>query len=160
MTGIALAKIVHLLGAMVLLGTGAGIAYFQWMAYRSRDIRAIRVTTRNVVLADAWFTAPAVVVQPFTGIYLMSQLGLSFGSAWFVAVAALYVVVGACWLPVVAIQMRMRRLADQAPSFEQLPDAFHRAFRRWTRLGIPAFAGTLALLVLMVLRPGMATMMF
>jgi uncharacterized membrane protein len=148
-------KIVHILGTVLLFGTGLGTAFFLLMAYRSRDIDAIRVTTRHVVVADWLFTAPAVVVQPLTGALLMYSLGLPYGTAWFAAVAALYVLTGLCWLPVVRIQYRLRELAQAAPRFDALPPAFHRRMRIWIVLGIPAFSAVLLIVVLMVTRAGM-----
>jgi uncharacterized membrane protein len=148
-------KIVHILGTVLLFGTGLGTAFFLLMAYRSRDIDAIRVTTRHVVIADWLFTAPAVVLQPITGALLMDSLGLRYGTAWFAAVAALYVLTGLCWLPVVRIQYRLRELAQAAPRFESLPAAFHRRMRVWIVLGVPAFSAVLLIVVLMVTRAGM-----
>ncbi len=164
-------KIVHILGTVLLFGTGLGTAFFLLMAYRSRDIDAIRVTTRHVVVADWLFTAPAVVLQPLTGALLMDSLGLPYGTAWFAAVAALYVLTGLCWLPVVRIQYRLRELAQRlpvvriqyrlrelaqtAPRFDALPAAFHRRMRIWITLGVPAFSAVLLIVVLMVTRAGM-----
>ena len=65
-------KVIHILGATVLFGTGFGIAFFMWMAHRSRDPAAIAHTARVVVIADALFTATAVVVQPLTGFAMMA----------------------------------------------------------------------------------------
>ena len=47
-----LLKLLHILGAVVLAGTGSGIAFFMFMAHRSGNVQAIAVTTRHVVLAD------------------------------------------------------------------------------------------------------------
>jgi len=55
---VLLLKTVHVVSAALLFGTGRGMAFFVFMAYRGRDVRAIAVTTRNVVLADWLFTAP------------------------------------------------------------------------------------------------------
>ena len=101
-------KLVHVLGAAVLFGTGLGIAFFMWMAHRSRDAAAIAATTRIVVIADALFTASAVIAQPVTGALLAWQLGYSLLEPWILASLALYVLVGLCWLPVVWIQVRLR----------------------------------------------------
>ena len=62
-----LAKVLHIVGAAVLLGTGAGIAFFMLMGHRGGDARVIAHTAGVVVLADMVFTATAVVAQPITG---------------------------------------------------------------------------------------------
>ncbi len=149
-------KIVHILGTVLLFGTGLGTAFFLLMAYRSRDIDAIRITTRHVVIADWLFTAPAVVLQPLSGALLMESLGVPYRTAWFAAVAILYALTGLCWLPVVRIQYRLRALAQTAPRFDALPAAFHRGMRLWIVLGVPAFSSVLLIVVLMVTRAGMS----
>ena len=62
-----LLKVAHILGATVLLGTGAGIAFFMLMAHRTHDPRVVAHTAGVVVIADTLFTATAVVLQPLTG---------------------------------------------------------------------------------------------
>jgi uncharacterized membrane protein len=119
MTPYEIAKVIHILGTVLLFGTGMGTAFFLLMAYRSRDLDAIRVTARHVVIADWLFTAPAVVAQPITGVVLMLLLGYRFDTAWFAAVVFLLVLTGACWIPVVFIQYRLRDLAISAASFDK-----------------------------------------
>lgn len=69
-------KLVHILGSAVLFGTGLGIAFFMFMAHRSGDAAAVAHTARTVVIADAVFTATAVVIQPLTGWGLMAMTGV------------------------------------------------------------------------------------
>ena len=107
-------KLIHVLGAAVLFGTGLGIAFFMWMAHRTRDAAAIAHTAQIVVIADALFTAGAVIVQPISGGVLAWALGYSVWESWIVASLALYVLVGLCWLPVVGIQIELRNLARAA----------------------------------------------
>jgi uncharacterized membrane protein len=157
MTLYEIAKLIHILGTVLLFGTGMGTAFFLLMAYRSRDLDAIRVTARHVVIADWLFTAPAVVMQPISGVVLMLLLGYRYDTVWFAAVALLFALTGACWIPVVFIQYRLRDLAIAATSFEALPQEFHGLMRRWIVLGVPAFSAVLLIVVLMVTRAGVAT---
>jgi uncharacterized membrane protein len=145
-------KTLHIMGTVLIFGTGMGTAFFLLMAYRSRDLDAIRVTASHVVIADWLFTAPAVIVQPITGALLMRMIGIPFDSAWFAAVAALYVLTGCCWLPVVFIQYRLREMARVAPSYDALPARFHRLMRWWMSLGVPAFSAVMVIVLLMVTR--------
>lgn len=155
MTDTALAlKLVHVLGAAVLFGTGLGIAFFMWMAHRSRDPAAIAHTARVVVIADALFTAAAVIVQPISGALLAWTLGYSLWDPWIVASLALYVLVGLCWLPVVGIQIELRNLARGATAQQkELSPRYHRLFRIWFALGWPAFLGVITIFALMIWRP-------
>jgi uncharacterized membrane protein len=150
-------KTAHVLSAAILFGTGIGIAFFCWFGYRSalksRDIAVLRSALRWTVLADAWLTAPAVVFQAVSGLVLMGLLGWPLESPWSVAVWSLYLFTGACWLPVVVVQIRLRREADRAPSIQALSGRFHGWFRLWLVLGIPAFTAVVLLFYLMVAKP-------
>ena len=157
MTAYLLWKTIHVIAATIVLGTGIGIAFFCWFGTRQAlargDIRALRAILHLTVIADAVFTAPAVVVQLVSGLALLSFLGWSAVSPWALAVFTLFVVVGACWLPVVWIQIQLDRIAHAVKTTAFLPPRFHSLLRAWFALGIPAFAGVVALVWLMVARP-------
>ena len=154
MTAYAVIRWLHVIGAAVLLGTGAGIAFFMLMAHRSRDVAVIAGVARIVVIADFVFTATAVVLQPVTGVLLASALGWPVLEGWIALSILLYLFTGAFWLPVVWMQMRMRALAEAARrSGTALPRAYHRLFRLWFAFGFPAFLAVLAIFWLMVARP-------
>ncbi len=157
MTLYFLLKFVHVIGAAVLLGTGAGIAFFMLMAHLSRSPTLIAGVARIVVVADFIFTATAVVLQPITGIALAHVVGYPLTQGWIVLSIILYIVTGAFWLPVVWIQMRLRALAEQAvTSGSALPNAYHRLFRIWFAFGFPAFGAVVAIFWLMIVRPDIA----
>lgn len=144
----------HIIGACVLLGTGAGIAFFMLMAHRSGDPRFIAQTAGVVVLADLVFTTTAVIAQPVTGGLLAWRLGWSLADGWIVLSLVLYGVTGLFWLPVVWIQTRLRDLARAAAeSGDPLSASYHRLFRIWFACGFPAFAAVLAIVWLMIARP-------
>jgi uncharacterized membrane protein len=157
MTAYAFWKIAHILSAAIIFGTGFGIAFFTWFGYRgamrSRDIGALRSVLRLTVIADACLTAPAVVFQAASGVVLMNYLGWPPASAWSTAVWGLFLLAGACWLPVLHIQSRLSRASREAPSIDALPAWFHAWFKRWFALGIPAFAAVIAIYWLMVAKP-------
>ena len=145
---------VHIIGATVLLGTGAGIAFFMLMAHRTRDAALIAHVASTVVVADMLFTATAVVVQPVTGVVLAQLVGWSLSTPWIVLSLALYALTGLCWLPVVVIQIRIRDLAKEAMANQRpLDGSYDRQFRLWLLLGFPAFGSVLAIIWLMVARP-------
>jgi len=147
-------KLAHVLSSTLLFGTGLGTAFFMWMAHRSGRVEAIAVTARHVVLADWLFTTPAVILQPLTGWLLMQRLGMDFGQSWLAATLVLYVLIGACWLPVVLIQLRIRDLAAAALVLgSPLPASYHRLMALWFSLGWPAFLGVLVIFWLMFFKP-------
>ncbi|PWE26850.1 DUF2269 family protein [Pararhodobacter marinus] len=152
----ALLLYLHVLGAMVLMGTGAGIAFFMVMAQRSRDPALIAHTAGIVVIADTLFTATAALAQPVTGILLALDRGWPLSEPWILLSVALYLVVGAFWLPVVWMQIRLRDLARQAArEGTPLPPAYHRLYRLWFAFGFPAFAAMLAIIWLMLTTPAL-----
>jgi uncharacterized membrane protein len=154
MTWLFILKFAHVIGAAVLLGTGAGIAFFMLLAHGSADARLIAGVARIVVIADFLFTASAVVIQPITGVALAHLAGYPLGEGWIALSILLYLVTGAFWLPVVWMQMRMRRLAETAfRNNEPLAAAYHRLFRWWFAFGFPAFAAVIAIFWLMTARP-------
>jgi len=153
-TTILVLKLVHLIGAAVLFGTGLGIAFFMYMAHRTGDAATIAATARTVVIADAMFTLNAVIAQPVSGAALALSIGYSLWEPWIVLSLVLYVVIGLCWLPVVAIQLRLRELAAAAArAGGLLPPDYERLFRIWFALGWPAFLGVIAIFGLMIFKP-------
>jgi uncharacterized membrane protein len=149
-------KYLHVIGATVLLGTGTGIAFFMLMAHRTQDAGFIARTAAVVVIADAIFTAGAVVAQPVTGYLLLRQLGLPIATPWVAVSIALYVVAGLFWLPVISMQMRLRDLAAEATANgTALPPAYHRLFRWWLAFGFPGFGTVLAIIWLMIAKPAL-----
>ncbi|MCW5695657.1 MAG: DUF2269 domain-containing protein [Bauldia sp.] len=154
MTAFLVLKYLHVIGAAVLLGTGAGIAFFMLLAHRTGDAAIIAAVARVVVIADLLFTASAVVVQPVTGILLSLEVGYSLWEGWIVASVLLYILTGLFWLPVVWMQARMRDLAIAAAAAgAPLPPLYYRLFRTWFAFGFPAFAAVLAIFWLMIARP-------
>ena len=149
-----LLKFLHVLGAIAILGTGTGIAFFMLMAHRTRDAGHIARTSAAVVVADMLFTATAIVVQPVTGAMLAWQAGLPLTEPWLLASYALYIVAGLFWLPVVWMQIKMRDLARVADARgKKLPARYHRLYRLWFAFGFPGFGSVLAIVWLMIAKP-------
>ena len=147
-------KFLHAIGAAVLLGTGAGIAFFMLAAHLSRNLATIAGTARIVVRADFLFTATAVVAQPITGVLLAQNVGYSLLDGWVAWSIVLYFVTGAFWLPVVWMQIRMRDLAAAALRENRpLPPQYHRLFRWWFAFGFPGFGAVMLILWLMLAKP-------
>jgi uncharacterized membrane protein len=147
----------HVIGAAVLFGTGAGIAFFMLMAHRTRNPVLIAHVAGTVVLADLLFTTTAVIAQPITGAWLAHLIGWPLTEGWIVLSLGLYVLTGAFWLPVVWIQLRMRDLARTAArEGKPLPERYHRLFRIWFACGFPAFSSVMGILWLMLAKPSIA----
>ena len=147
-------KWLHVLSSTVLFGTGLGSAFYMFFTNRSGDVRAIAIVTRRVVAADWLFTTPTAIVQPLTGFWLLHLSGMPWTAGWVLWSLVLYVIAGACWLPVVWIQIRMAAMAERAAAAgEALPARFWRYHVVWTALGWPAFLAFIAIFFLMVVKP-------
>ena len=147
-------KWLHILSSTFLFGTGIGSAFYLLFASLSRDVRAIAVVSRHVVLADWLFTTPTIVIQPLTGFYLMHLAGFPMSSSWIVWSLVLYAVGVACWLPVVWLQIRMSQIAREAMEKNAAWwAAYWRYMRIWVSLGVPAFFAFVAVFYLMVAKP-------
>lgn len=149
-----LLKWLHILSATLMYGTGLGSAFYKFMTDRTGNLPAIVETNRLVVLADWLFTTPTVILQPITGLLIVHIAGYPLTSDWIVLALVLYVIAGACWVPVVVLQIRMRDLSRQTMDRGQtLGSQYARMARIWVVLGIPAFSALIVVYYLMVFKP-------
>ena len=154
MTLYFLVKYLHMLGAIIILGTGTGIAFFMLMAHRSGEAAFIARTAGVVVIADMLFTLSAILLQPVTGGLLMWLSATTLAEHWLATSLGLYALAGLLWVPVIFMQIEMRDLARLADAKSQpLPPRYHRLFRRWFLCGIPGFGTVMAILWLMIAKP-------
>lgn len=146
-------KYLHIISAILLFGTGLGSAFYKWMADRNGNIDNIAITNKNVVLADWIFTTPTVIFQPLSGIWMASIIGLPLTTPWIMISLFLYIVAGACWLPVVYLQIQMQKMSKLAMQNKtQLPAKYWRYAKLWFVLGIPAFFAMILVVLLMVFK--------
>jgi uncharacterized membrane protein len=147
-------KTLHILSSVLLVGTGLGSAFYLFFANRSGSIAAQAVVSRHVVLADWLFTTPTIIIQPVTGVLLAHWAGWSLSTPWIAWSIALYLIAGACWLPVVWLQIRLKQMAAEAFARDKpLPERYWRFARYWEWLGYPAFLAMIAIYYLMVVKP-------
>ncbi len=145
-------KWVHILSAVVLLGTGVGSAFYVWRANREGNLHAIRFVLKNVILADWLFTVPPIVLLPVTGVWMMRIKGTPFSELWILLSLVLFVIAGLCWIPAAVLQYKMKALADHAIE-ERLPATYWQYERLWFILGIAAFPSVLVIFTLMIFKP-------
>ena len=149
-----LIKTVHIISSTILFGTGLGTAFFMFWAHRIGDIHAKAYAARTTVLADFLFTTPAIIIQPVTGLMLVDILNYEYFEHWLMATYFLYLIAGACWLPVVWIQMQLKKIAAEAlVSGTELPPRYNKLFAIWFSLGWPAFISLVIIFFLMVYKP-------
>lgn len=148
-------KWIHIISSTILFGTGIGSAFYMFMANRRKDIAGIYFATRHVVIADWIFTTPSVIVQLFTGIALAHVVGYELFEGWVLWALILYFFAGACWLPVVWMQIKMRDMAKEAlDNGTELPTRYWKMDRWWIILGSLAFPAIVVVFWLMIYKPG------
>jgi uncharacterized membrane protein len=150
-------KAIHILSSVVLVGTGFGTAFYLFFANRTGSVPVIAAVSRLVVRADLWFTTPAGLLQPITGLWLAHTAGWPFSTPWIVASIFLYLLAGVCWLPVVWLQLRLAAIARHAEARSEtgLPATYWSYARTWELLGYPAFVAMVLVYFLMVLKPAL-----
>lgn len=144
-------KWLHIVSSVLMVGTGFGTAFYLFFVNRTRNIEAIAEVSRLVVRADTWFTTPTVIIQPLTGLWMMQQVGWSLSTGWIANSIGLYVLAGACWLPVVWLQLKLRNMAVASRDAGVcLPERYWHLARIWEWLGYPAFIAVTVIFFLMV----------
>jgi len=147
-------KIIHVISAAVLFGTGIGTAFYMFYVNTQKDIRLIALATKQVVFVDWVFTGTSAVIQFFTGLILMVLKGYSPKLFWLMGAMIGYTIAGACWIPVVYLQIRCRDLAFEALNNNvPLNEKYYRYYKIWRLLGIPAFLSLMVVFYLMANRP-------
>ena len=147
-------KYLHIISSTLLFGTGLGSAFYMWRANQSNNLQAMLFAAKNVVIADWIFTTPAVIIQPITGYWLMNLLHYSITTQWIIWSIALYILTGACWIPVVWLQIKMHQQLTIAAAFGSPPASRYYSYAKiWFILGWPAFIAVLAIFYLMIFKP-------
>ena len=153
-------KSLHVLGAVLFLGTGLGSAWYMLRADLRGDLRVMSWVHHEIVLADWVFTVPSGVLLPVTGLWMAHVAGMPLATPFIAWGLAGYAVAGACWVPAAALQIRMATLIAEGleagkTTAPELSPAFERARRLWFALGVPAFGAAAAVVWMMVSKRGL-----
>ena len=148
-------KTLHVLSAMVVLGTGIGIAWYTLRGWRSNDHRILHWISRETVRADWLFTASAIVLLLGSAIGMLVINPAWLQQPWLQIAIALTGAVFLLWLPVLALQYRLRSHTQTGTERAQKNEAgqVENIMRLWCALGIIALPLMLAIVYLMVAKP-------
>ena len=147
-------KFVHILSSAVLFGTGIGTASVMLYGHLSRNVQAMAVINRYVVLVDWMFTGSSGLLQPITGFWLVFLAGYSFTALWVWGAIVGYLIAAVCWFVVVYLQIKLRDITVTAANTNTpLPEKYYFYFRCWFWLGWPAFISLVIVFYLMVFKP-------
>ncbi len=149
-------KLLHILSAVVMTGTGIGLAYFLFLAVLTKKQEALVAIARWVIWGDWLFTLPAIITQIISGLLLVERLGWSFASVGMHWILTLYALMLVCWLPVIVIQYKLYHISLKILTEGQdvhCHPSFKRLFRLWVLLGSIAFVCVLLLFWIMIFKP-------
>jgi uncharacterized membrane protein len=138
----------------IMFGTWLCIAAFMLFAYRSRNAPVVAVTVLFAVRAELMLMIPAIALQPLAGFPLAVAIGQRFDEYWLEVSVVIYVAVVAAWLVNFIIELRMRKLTQEAAmNMMPLPDSYGRMFLVWSALAVAGLAGMIAIMALMIWQP-------
>lgn len=144
-------KIIHVISSAVLLGAGAGSAFYFWFVNRQSEIQLIANAVKQVVFVSLMLIGISGIIQFITGLLLVFLKSISPVSFWIIGSALGYFVAAICWVFSVYLQIRCRDLAcDTLKKQALLTDHYHRYYKMWFLFSILAFVALLCVLYLMV----------
>ena len=147
-------KFAHMIAMAVMFGTWTCIALFMLYAYRSRNTSVVALTSVFVVRAELTLMVAAVALQPLAGFPLAIAIGARLDEYWIVVSVAIYAAVVAAWLANLIIELRMRKVTQEAAlGAKPLPDSYRRMFRMWSLITVAGLAGMIAIMALMIWQP-------
>lgn len=142
-------KIIHILSATIMIGTGLGSAFYLFVSYKTALFTTVKDVLKIVIIADLIFTTPSVIVQLVTGLMLADRLNLT-NTRWYWVVLSISFLVLVLWLGAVVIQYRLKRIIIDKKS---LPALFDKLMSIWFYLGVPSFGLAIFLYYLMIYKP-------
>lgn len=148
MSVILLLKLVHVLAAIVAVGSN--VTYAFWLRRAGRDRAQLLFALQGVRALDRRIANPAYIVLGITGPAMVLAGVFSFTTGWIAASIALYI--GVALLGILVFAPAVRRQVAEAERDPASP-AYDAAARRTTRLGWLTTAAALAIVVLMVTKP-------
>jgi uncharacterized membrane protein len=147
-------KFVHMIAMAVMFGTWTCLALLMLYAYRSANTSVVALTAVFVVRAELTLMAAAVALQPLAGFPLALAIGARLDEYWIEVSTAVYAAVVAAWLANLIIELRIRKVTQQAAlDAKPLPDSYRRMFRLWSAVTLAGLSGMIAIMALMIWQP-------
>ena len=148
MTPILLLKVVHILAAIVAVGSN--VTYAFWLARAGRDRERLVFTIEGIRRLDSRIANPAYIVVLLTGLGMVALGAFSFTTGWILAAIVLYValvIVGiAFFAPAIKRQLGEAQRDPMSPTYAA-------AASRSNLFGIATLVVVVVIVVLMVTKP-------
>jgi len=147
---------IHILSAVVFVGNNITSAFWKVRADRSGSTEAMATASRSLLLADMIFTGPGLIGLLVTGIWMIQLTGWErFQEPWLGISLALLVLTAGIWaVGLLPLELRMVRLARLQSNNITSDPAYRQSSRIWSMMGGAATLMPVAILILMVLKPG------
>jgi uncharacterized membrane protein len=149
------AKLIHVIGVVVLLGNVTSTAIWKLFADQTGDPRIVSFAQRLVTVTD-WSLTLWGAVLTIAGGYAAAAIGRldPLSDEWLVTGQLLFVLSGALWLGVlVPLQVRMARMSRQFQHGDPITPAYVAASRMWFTVGIVSTIPLIAALWVMIAKP-------
>lgn len=129
-------RLLHIAGAVLLLGNVVVTGLWAAFLYRRRNVLPFRQVAKAILWADIWFTLGGGTLLVFSGIQLILLRGLPFWETrWLVNGVGALALSTLLWLVVLLPdQVRLARLDERDDA------ALRRVFLRWSAVGWTATA--------------------
>ena len=144
-------KWLHVLGAIVAVGANA--TYGIWLARASRSTEFLPFTLRTIRLIDNWLANPAYGLQLITGLLMAFVLPLPLTTPWLLVSLILYAVLVLVGLGGYTPTLRRQIQLLESEGFQS--SNYQALARRGTILGIVLAVLAIAIVFLMVVKPGL-----
>lgn len=146
-------RLMHLVGSVLFMGNILVTAAWASLGRRNRDPEVIRFLVRGILLTDAIFTVPGVILLTLNG-GILGTVFFRAGAPWMMISVGLFAVTGIVWgVLLIPVQKRLANLVNAMPPRGPIPPEYDALMAKWFRWGGIATLLPLITLVLMVFKP-------
>lgn len=151
-----IAKTVHVIGVILLVGNVSATAIWKLFADRTGDPKIIAFSQKLVTYTDLSLTLWGIILIVAGGYAAALIGGLDLiGPGWLLYGQLLFVVSGALWLGILLpLQIRQARAAKRFAETGEVPEQYWRDCRSWIIWGLIATVPLVAGIWVMIAKPG------
>ena len=155
MDGYLFLKTLHVFGVVLFIGNIVVTGWWKVMADRTRDPRIVAFAQRQVTLTDWVFTLGGVALVAAGGPANALLHGMPQSTPWLLWGNALFIGSGVTWIAIlIPLQARLGHLAKRFAASDSIPREYWRLERWWLFFGTLATVLPLAVIPVMVFKPG------
>lgn len=151
-----IAKTIHVIGVILLVGNISATAIWKLFADRTRDPKIMAFAQKLVTYTDLSLTLWGIILIVAGGYAAALIGGLDLiGQSWLLYGQLLFVLSGAMWLGILLpLQIRQARAAKRFAETSEVPPQYWRDCRSWIIWGLIATVPLVAAIWVMIAKPG------